>query len=135
MTFIIVIDPGSSKCGLLLANLDSNSIKEGKVIHKSNVIEQVKDWIGLYSIEEILLGNGTSSKYWENECAPLAKINLIEEKGTTLRARYRYWEISPPSKWVRWLPKEILIPPKDLDAFAALVLLEDYLNKKFEWEI
>ncbi len=135
MAFVIAIDPGWHKCGLLLADLDSNLVQEAKVVHKNHVTDQVRTWISSNTIEYILLGNGTSSGYWEGELSSFASVYLVEEKGTTLRARYRYWELSPPSKWLRWIPKGLLFPPKNLDKVAALLLLEDYLNKKFQWRI
>ncbi len=134
MTFVVAIDPGWGKCGLLLANLDSKVVIEGGIVKKGHVICQLSQWISLYSVDYFLLGNGTSSTYWESELSSLARVVLVEEMGTTLRARYRYWELSPPSKWLRWIPRGLLLPPTNLDEVAALILLEDYLNQKFQWD-
>ena len=62
-------------------------------------------------------------------------INYVNERGSTLRARFRYWEIWPPNYFIRWLPKEILFPPANLDAIVALILLEDFLKYKLIWPI
>ena len=58
---------------------------------------------------------------------------LIPEKGTTLRARSRYWELWPVRGWQRLLPLGMRMPPVDLDAVAALVMLEDHLGIRFTW--
>ena len=57
----------------------------------------------------------------------------MNERGSTLRARFRYWEIWPPNPLIRWLPKEILFPPENLDAVVALILLEDCVKSTFIW--
>ena len=88
----------------------------------------------LLTIDLILLGNGSSSKYWKDILQDFASLQLVDEKNSTLRARNRYWEISPPPLWLSWLPRELLIPPQNLDAIAALVLLEDYLDRKLVWQ-
>ena len=63
----------------------------------------------------------------------LAPIEIVEERGTTLRARERYWELCPPGILLSWLPRGLIVPIQPLDAVAALVLLEDHLNKKLNW--
>ena len=60
-------------------------------------------------------------------------IHFVNEEGSTLRARFRYWEIWPPNYLIRWVPKEILFPPNNLDAIVALILLEDFLKYSFIW--
>ncbi len=60
-------------------------------------------------------------------------MHLVDESGTSLRARDRYWELWPLVGWRRWLPKGLIVPPDHLDAVAALILIEDYLNKQLQW--
>ena len=133
MGLLIAIDPGHSKCGLLLADSDGAIVIEGKVLAKSFVLEQINSWMQIYPVERIILGNGTSSNYWEEKLKYIVPIEVVNENGTTLRARYRYWELRPPNRLLRCIPKRLRFPPGNLDAFAALVLLEDYLSRKFIW--
>ena len=46
------------------------------------MISQISTWTAIYTIEYILLGNGTSSSYWEKEFSSLKKdlSELIVEK-------------------------------------------------------
>ena len=133
MTNYISIDPGKSKCGIVIADIDSRIVLDGIVAHKDIVLELVNEWIDSYSVELIIIGNGTSSKYWLGMLKDLAPVQIVEERGSTLRARNRYWELFPPGICCRWLPRGLIIPPNYLDAVAALVLLEDYLCKKLQW--
>ena len=135
MSFYISIDPGKKKCGLLLANIQSGKVIEAGIASLNKCYDLVSFWNENYNIIKIIIGDGTNSKYIKNELKRrnLFDINYVNEKGSTLRARFRYWEIWPPNYFIRWVPKEILFPPDNLDAIVALVLLEDFLNYIFIW--
>ena len=133
MRKLIAIDPGKKKCGVLLADLDAEIVLEGRVVASIALIDLVIRWNSDGEIDGIVLGNGTSSKYWLSKLQGIAPIEVVEERGTTLRARERFWELWPPAIWIRWIPKGLLVPLQNLDAVAALVLLEDHLKKKLSW--
>ncbi len=136
MRIVISIDPGNQKCGLILADLVDSYVIYGKVAKKNHVIKLINQWKNIYSIDLIILGNGTTSKYWKAklESNNLAPIQLVNEARTTLRARERYLELCPPKFPISWLPRSILLPPSNLDAVVALILVEDLFNKKLEWK-
>ena len=136
MSRVIAIDPGRYKCGVILADSKQGIVLEGKVVSCNSVIKLINLWKSLGNVELILIGNGTSSNYWKSEiniktCIP---IKIVEERGTTLRARDRYWELWPKNYFLRLFPKGIILPFDNLDAIAALVLMEDYLNQKLNWQ-
>tara|TARA_B100001029_G_scaffold8757_1_gene6111 strand:- start:9 stop:446 length:438 start_codon:yes stop_codon:yes gene_type:complete len=135
MSVYISIDPGSKKCGLLLADIESGNVIEAGISSLSKFSGLVSLWNEDYQISKIIIGDGTNCRYIENELKSknIFNVDYVNEKGSTLRARFRYWEIWPPSYLIRWLPKEILFPPENLDAVVALVLLEDFLNHSFIW--
>ncbi len=133
MTKYISLDPGQSKCGIILADSSLRLVLEGKVLKSDSVVDLIDFWIRKFSIKSILIGNGTTSKYWTTLIEPLAKVQLVDETGTTLRARHRYWELWPPNKLLFWMPISLMHPNTNLDAVAALVLLEDYLGMKLKW--
>ena len=135
MTKFIAIDPGNKKCGLLLADIKSGSVIEAAICSINSFPELVSLWNQDYKISEIILGDGTNCKYIENQLKlnSIFNFNYVNERGSTLRARFRYWEIWAPNYFIRWLPKEILFPPKNLDAVVALILLEDFLEFTFVW--
>ena len=115
-------------------------MKSGKVL-KAGVssLNKFSDvvflWNQEYNVSQIIIGDGTNCKYIENQLKQKNIFNwtYVNEKGSTLRARFRYWEIWPPNYFIRWLPKEMLFPPDNLDAVVALILLEDFLKYTFFW--
>jgi RNase H-fold protein (predicted Holliday junction resolvase) len=133
MPHLLAIDPGRSKCGLVLGDLTSNQVLVGLVLPAERVLDQIELWNAQAPIHRIVLGNGTGSADWEQRLRPLLPVELVEERGTTLRARARYWMLRPPQGWRRLLPEGLRLPPIDLDAFAALVLLEDHLGVTLDW--
>ena len=133
MRRLIAIDPGSKKCGLLLADIDKGLVLEGRVVAYFAVIELITYWKSEGHLDGIILGNGTSSKFWYKKLKSLAPIQIVEERGTTFRARSRYWELWPPGIFLRLLPRGLILPPQSIDAVAALILLEDHLNQKLQW--
>jgi len=135
MSFYISIDPGKKKCGLLLANIQSGKVIEAGIASLNKCYDLVSFWNENYNIKKIIIGDGTNCKYIKNELTRknLFDIIYVNEKGSTLRARFRYWEIWPPNYFIRWLPKEILFPPENLDAIVSLILLEDFLKISLNW--
>ncbi len=135
MLNFIVIDPGKDKCGLILADIDNHLVLDGKIVRASSVLDLVSLWKDKYAINLILIGNGTGSKYWHDKLLAIhaSPVKFVEEYGTTLRAKTRYFDMFPPGVLVNLIPKGLLFAPKNLDSLAALVLLEDYVEKKFDW--
>ena len=135
MSFYISIDPGVKKCGLLLADIQSGKVVEAGIASINKFSDIVAYWNENHQIIKIIIGDGTNCKYVVNQLKRniFLNINYVNERGSTLKARFRYWEIWPPNYLIRWLPKEILFPPENLDAIVALILLEEFLNCKFIW--
>ncbi len=133
MSRLLAVDPGKNKCGLLNSDPEKGIVIEGRVVASNDVFDLVISWHEKQAFQGIILGNGTSSSYWKQKFKDISAVYLVEEYGSTLRARNRYWEIWPPTSFLRFVPRGLLIPPVDLDAIAALVILEDYLKKKLVW--
>ena len=135
MDSIVSIDPGKDKCGILIANLEKNIVLEASVVKSENVIFILNLWKEKYKFNLIILGNGTTGKYWLDLLKDIAPIQFIEEYGTTLRARARFWELWPPKGIFRFFPRSLLFPPNYLDSVVALILLEDYLKVEISWTV
>ena len=135
MSQFISIDPGNKKCGLILADLKSGNVIEAGISSLNTFSDLVVFWNEKYHINKIIIGDGTNCRYIENRLKQknIFNINYVNEKGSTLRARFRYWQVWPPNYFIRWLPKEMLFPPENLDAVVALILLEDFLKFSFTW--
>ena len=132
MPRVITIDPGKSKCGLVLAEISEKKVYKA-IILKSELLENyVRNLIAAEDISQIIIGNGTTSSEIREKLFFLKKeIITFEEKNTTYRAKARYFEIFPISGLKFLMPREVFILNKNLDAISALIILEDYYKTKF----
>ncbi len=133
MSLLIAVDPGKDKCGLVLSDPDEGYVLEGMNVISSKVVDQIITWKAKITLQGIVLGNGTTSSDWYKLLSQIAPVIVVKEEGSTLRARERYWELWPPVAWLTWMPRGLMVPTHDLDVIAALVLLEDHLQKKLLW--
>ena len=132
MARVITIDPGKSKCGLVLAEISEKKVYKA-IILKSELLENyLRNLIIAEDIEQIIIGNGTTSREIKEKLHFFKKeIITFEEKNTTYRAKARYFELFPISGLKFLIPREIFILNKNLDAISALIILEDYCKMKF----
>ena len=132
MPRVITIDPGKSKCGLVLAEISEKKVYKA-IILKSDLLENyVRNLIAAEDISKIIIGNGTTSREIREKLYFFKKeIITFEEKNTTYRAKARYFELFPISGLKFLIPREVFILNKNLDAISALIILEDYCKTKF----
>ena len=132
MSRVITIDPGKSKCGLVLAEITEKKVYEAIVV-KSELLENyLRKLINTEKISRIIIGNGTTSREIKKKLNFFKKeIITFEEKNTTYRAKARYFELFPISGLKFLMPREVFILNKNLDAISALIILEDYCKMKF----
>ncbi len=132
MPRVITIDPGKSKCGLVLAEISEKKVYNA-IILKSELLENyVRNLITTEDVSQIIIGNGTTSREIREKLYFFKKeIITFEEKNTSYRAKARYFELFPISGLKFLMPREIFILNKNLDAISALIILEDYCKKKF----
>ena len=132
MARVITIDPGKSKCGLVLAEISEKKVYKA-IILKSELLENyLRNLITAEDIEQIIIGNGTTSREIRDKLHFFKKeIITFEEKNTTFRAKARYFELFPISGLKFLVPREVFILNKNLDAISALIILEDYCKTKF----
>ena len=132
MARVLSIDPGKSKCGLVLAEISEKKIYEAIILKSELIGDYVRELNTFEDISKIIIGNGTTSReiikkldFFEKE------IKTFEEKNTTFRAKERYFELFPISGLRFLIPREVFIINKNLDAISALIILEDYCKIKF----
>ena len=133
MSKIIAIDPGISKCGVIIADIKDKIVYEAVVLKSNLLLKYVRKKYQEEKNLQFLIGNGTSSKIYIKDLNHFApNLIIAEEKNSTYRAKQRYFEIFPLRGIRCFLPREIFILNKNLDALAALIIIEDYLNIRFE---
>ena len=107
MPRVITIDPGKSKCGLVIAEISEKKVYKA-IILKSELLENyVRNLIAAEDISQIIIGNGTTSREIREKLYFFKKeIITFEEKNTTYRAKARYFAVSythltlPTIRWV-----------------------------------
>jgi len=132
MPKVISIDPGKSKSGLVLADINEKKVYKAIILKSELLDNYVRNLINDEDIAEIIIGNGTTSNEIRKKLYFFKKeIITFEEKNTSFRAKARYFELFPISGLKLLIPREVFILNKNLDAIAALIILEDYCKIKF----
>jgi len=132
MAKVISIDPGKSKCGLVLAEISEKKVYEAIILKSELLGNYVRNLITAEDISQIIIGNGTTNREIREKLDFFKKeIITFEEKNTTFRAKARYFELFPIRGLMFLMPREVFILNKNLDAISALIILEDYCKIKF----
>ena len=132
MSRVIAIDPGKSKCGLVLAEISEKKVYKAIILKSELLGNYVRNLITAEEISQIIIGNGTTNREIREKLDFFKKeIITFEEKNTTYRAKARYFELFPISGLKFLIPREVFILNKNLDAISALIILEDYCKMKF----
>ncbi len=132
MSRVITIDPGKSKCGLVLAEISEKKVYKAIILKSELLGNYVRNLITAEEISQIIIGNGTTNREIREKLDFFKKeIITFEEKNTTYRAKARYFELFPISGLKFLIPREVFILNKNLDAISALIILEDYCKTKF----
>ena len=132
MPRVITIDPGKSKCGLVLAEISEKKVYQAIILQSELLEGYVRNLNTFENISKIIIGNGTTSEEIIKKLDFFKKeIITFEEKNTTFRAKARYFELFPIRGLKFLIPREVFILNKNLDAISALIILEDYCKIKF----
>ena len=134
MSRVVAIDPGISKCGLIVADIKEKNVHEAIVINSHLLLKYLKKKFHKEKNLKFIIGNGTSSQNYIKDLNQIVpNVIVAEEKNSTYRAKKRYFEIFPLLGIKSFLPREIFILNKNLDALAALIIMEDYYQVKFNF--
>lgn len=75
-------------------------------------------------LEGIYVGDGTSSSDILTLLRDVLPVRCVNERGSTLEGRRRYWILHPPKGLWRLVPVSLRVPPRDIDDLAAWSLIE-----------
>jgi RNase H-fold protein (predicted Holliday junction resolvase) len=124
------LDPGRSKCGLVLTDPERKVIRQALVLPPAATWRRLRDWRDGMGLVVVVVGDGTGSRPWLDRLGELLPVLLVDESHTTLEARHRYWDLFPPTGWRRLLPEGLRHPPRDWDDVVAQLLLERWLGRQ-----
>jgi hypothetical protein len=126
---VIAVDPGRGKCGLAAVRRDGGVIHQS-VVPSTEVAEAVARLLELYPGARLLLGNRTAARAVEAAIRARCAVSpvLVDEHGSTLQGRRRYFLDNPRRGWRCLLPLGLQTPPRPYDDYVAIILAERYLK-------
>lgn len=125
---VLGIDPGRVKAGLALVDATGSVIWRA-IVPAGELRARLETVFEANEVTRIALGDSTASA----ETAALLKeilaaknldlrVEMVDERDSTLQARAVYFEHHPPRGWRRLVPLSLQNPPEPVDDFAAVVL-------------
>jgi hypothetical protein len=129
------LDPGRSKCGLVLSDPGQRRIVAAALLSPQQTLAQLLLWREAEGLRLVVMGNGTGSRAWEQRLRDLLPVQTVDEHGTTLASRQRFWQLFPPRGWRRLLPPGLRQPPRDWDDVVAQLLLERWLGRPLRRDV
>ncbi len=127
---VCAIDPGREKCGLAVVNGQGVLFKE--VVPTEEIGERLASINCPY--DTVIIGNGTNSEGIIKTIRGLLPEDVegpipVDEYGTTLEARKRYFVENPPKGIYKLIPLSMQVPGVPYDQYVAVILAERYLKK------
>ncbi|MBC5809568.1 MAG: crossover junction endodeoxyribonuclease RuvC [Candidatus Eremiobacteraeota bacterium] len=128
---ILGIDPGTRKCGYAVVAVPGGDALELGIVAPEALAERIASLLERLPIRSVALGGGTHTAAVAAVVARLGlPLRVVDERETTLLARRRYFEVNPPRGWRRLIPRGMLLPPRPIDDFAALLIAERLLEEE-----
>ena len=137
---LLSIDPGRAKCGLAVVTGPDGDAKtrchERAVVPTERLTLAVGEILRRRpEITRLLIGNATHSATLRRALAetfPEMPLEVVEEHGTSARARRRFVAENPAPGWRRLLPPGMRSPEVSVDDYAALIIAEDFFELFFK---
>ena len=127
---VLGIDPGTRKCGYaVVAGRGLPPLAIG-IVELDALRATVSGLVQRFRVDAIALGSGTHGSPVAGILAGLGlPVTVVDERETTLRARARYFADNPPRGWRRLIPRGMLLPPRPIDDYAAVLIAERYYER------
>lgn len=128
---VLGIDPGTRKCGYAVVLEAGSPPLELGIVPTDRLAETLRELAGRFELRAVALGGGTHA----DVVAALLEgfgvpVEIVDERATTLLARRRYFAVHPPRGWRRFVPRGMLLPPRPIDDFAAVLIAERLLEAR-----
>lgn len=138
---ILSLDPGTAKCGIAALSLARDTacqptVLRHSVISSGEAADLLVEWVGEFNPTTVLVGNATGGasliRALRERLGDKIPVLVVPERGTSERARARYFVENPPRGWKRLVPVGLQTPPIPYDDYAAIILAEDWLATQTE---
>jgi len=128
---ILGIDPGTRKCGYALVEARLAPPVALGIVRTEDLGATLARLAAAYALTAVALGGGTHAASIATVAAELGlPVEIVDERATTLLARARYFAAHPPRGWRRLVPRGMLLPPRPIDDFAAVLIAERLLERR-----
>jgi RNase H-fold protein (predicted Holliday junction resolvase) len=125
---VLGLDPGTRKCGIAVLRA-AGSQPTLEIVPIEALAGRLRAIVAETPVDVAAVGRGTNAAAI---CATVRalglNVELVDEHETTLLARARYFADHPPRGWRRLVPRGMLLPPRPIDDYAALLIAERYLK-------
>lgn len=123
MSVVLGIDPGTRKCGFAVVGALPQEPLELGIVPTAELAATVEGLASRFAIGAVALGGGTNATLVARLVAGCGlPVHLVDERDTTLLARRLYFATHPPRGWRRLIPRGMLLPPRPIDDFAAVLI-------------
>ncbi|GAC1299331.1 MAG: Holliday junction resolvase RuvX [Vulcanimicrobiaceae bacterium] len=127
---ILGIDPGTRKCGYALVAACGIAPAELGIVPTGDLKVKMMELVRRFAPQAIALGGGTHAAAVGEQLTGLGvPVVIVDERATTLLARQRYFAAHPPAGWRRLVPRGMLLPPRPIDDYAAVLIAERLLER------
>jgi RNase H-fold protein (predicted Holliday junction resolvase) len=129
MTPVLGLDPGTRKCGYaILTTVGAAPLVLG-ISPLERLAERIAELLAATPVTIAAIGRGTNAAAVAQIVGGLGlRVELVDERETTLLARARFFKDHPPRGWRRLVPLGMLLPDRPIDDYAALLIAERYLK-------
>jgi RNase H-fold protein (predicted Holliday junction resolvase) len=126
---VLGLDPGMRKCGYaIVTGLGAPPVTLGIAPFES-LAERLREILAANPVSVAAIGRGTNAAAVAAVATALGlRVELVDERETTLRARARFFRDHPPRGWRRLIPLGMLLPDRPVDDYAALLIAERFLK-------
>ena len=127
---VLGVDPGTAKAGYAVVD-DSGAVLASGIEPAAQLQSRVASLIAGYGVAALAVGSGTRARRVSAELAGMGvPVHLVDEFETTRRARELYFRENPPRGWRRLIPAGMLLPPRPIDDYAAVLIARRFLARK-----
>lgn len=130
---VLSIDPGRAKCGVaVVAGPAIKRLHMGVVETERLTVEVAALLRRFPDVSRLLIGGGTGSATLRralHDTFPQLPPEVVDEHGSSARARARYVREIPGPGWRRLLPPGLRVPEQPYDDFVALLLAEEHFAR------
>lgn len=132
---VLGVDPGTRKIGFAVVDTVGGSAPALGIIPVEALSERLREILVKTPVDVAAVGRGTNVTVVADAVRALGlRVELVDERETSLLARGRFFSDHPPRGWRRLIPRGMLLPDRPIDDYAALLIAERFLASLTEGE-